>query len=282
MRRFATASLIVGILLSSVAHSAVQEPGETAAAHAIHTNRFSIGVAGGMFRFNSGYGLMLANRLPIYISGEDTLGLDQTNLTLIVYGDWKITPKHALGFHYFGVDREGSKLQVNEQFGPLFVNGSLQAQDRTSFYYLNYSYAFINEEDRFFRGSVGIYALDMEFSLQAFGDVRLDDEPIASGSVVDELSLFAPLPMIGVQYANSWSERWLTTTRIIFIAGTVNDIRAVIVDLNVTARYSLSRNVGLIFGMNYFDADVDFSKDNEDQDISYGYDGLFLGLDFQF
>lgn len=244
--------------------------------------RFGLGIAGGAMRFNSSYRLQRGSGLPIFVSGEGTLGLDETVLVPIFYGEWNITPRHALGFHYFGVDREGSALAVNQDFGSLSVDGVLRARDQSSFYYLNYSYAFVADEDRFLRGTLGVYTVDLEFVFDAFGDVEIDGNPVTSGMYSETVNQLAPLPMVGVQYANKWTERWLLAARFLFIGGEVNDLSGIIVDVNFAARYNLMKNAGLILGFNYFDADIDIREGNKSQDIAYGYDGLFAGLDFRF
>lgn len=275
-------ALAIGIMSSSTALCADGEAMESSNVQQVVPGRFGLGIAGGAMRFNSSYRLQRGSGLPIFVSGEGTLGLDETVLVPIFYGEWNITPRHALGFHYFGVDREGSALAVNQEFGSLSVDGLLQARDESSFYYLNYSYAFVADEDRFFRGTLGVYAVDLEFAFDAFGEIAIDDNPVTSGMYSDKVSQLAPLPMLGVQYANKWTERWLLAARFLFIGGEVNDLSGIIVDVSFAARYNLMKNAGLILGFSYFDADIDIRDGSKSQDIAYGYDGIFAGLDFRF
>jgi len=44
----------------------------------------------------------------------------------------------------------------------------------------------------------------------------------------------------------------------------------------------MTNRVSLITGVNYLRADVKIKKTSSIRDIRYGYDGVFLGLDFNF
>ncbi len=57
---------------------------------------------------------------------------------------------------------------------------------------------------------------------------------------------------------------------------------ALVVDVSMRARYKMAEHVGLIAGFNYLSADVKITQSKSINDISYGYDGIYLGLDFNF
>ena len=42
----------------------------------------------------------------------------------------------------------------------------------------------------------------------------------------------------------------------------------------------MNRYIGVVMGLAYFDADVVIEDNLEKQDISYGYDGAYIGMHF--
>lgn len=54
----------------------------------------------GLFRFNSRYRLSIDDRLPIFIDGEVTLGLEDTTFNPFIYGQWHFAERHGVGFHW--------------------------------------------------------------------------------------------------------------------------------------------------------------------------------------
>ena len=99
----------------------------------------------------------------------------------LIYGQWHFAERHAIGFHYFRIDREGSALAVDRQFDALRINGVLRAQDKSSFYYLNYSYAFQSNEHLLVRGLFGIYTVDLDFQFEGIGEISINVNTVVSG-----------------------------------------------------------------------------------------------------
>ena len=130
--------------------------------------KFGLGIAAGVYRFTSSYRLKLEDRVPIFIDGEGTLGLEETTVLPILYGR-NIAGRHGIGFRYFRIDRKGSDLAIDRQFESLSIDGVLTARDQSSFYQLNYFYAFQSNENLLLRGLVGLYTLDLKFRFDATG-----------------------------------------------------------------------------------------------------------------
>ncbi len=244
--------------------------------------RFGVGLAAGLYRFNSTYQINEADSPPLFVGGEGTIGLDETNVIPIAYGTWNITNRHSLGFSYFSINRDGSALALDEQIGDFEIDGILRASDDSDFYYLNYGYSFLNSDDRFLRGLFGVYTVDLDFRFDAMGDITIDGEPLESGMFSERVTQVAPLPMVGVQFGNRWSERWVTSARVNVVGGSFSDYTGVVVETVIAARRSMTQRLGLVFGWSYFDLDLDIKSEGDEQNVSYGYDGVFLGLDLTF
>ena len=240
------------------------------------------GIAASMNRFNSSYNVIDSGGLPITIDGESDFGLDESVVSAMLYGSWRINGKHGLGMQLFRIDRQGSAFAFDENFGNLNVNGTVALSDQSQFFYVNYSYTFKEDESIWIKGLVGLYTLDLDFALRAEGEVAIGGIPIVSGIYEESITNFIPAPMIGLQFWARASEKWRLGSRLAMVAGTYGDFTAYVFQADITARYKFSDRFGLIAGVNYFNADVDIRKDTETTEIEYGYDGFYFGLDFTF
>ena len=75
--------------------------------------------------------------------------------------------------------------------------------------------------------------MDLKYEVQALGQVSLDGIPIQSGEYLDTLNLFAPFPLLGVDYWSRVTDRWHVGGEFTFIAeGTGNFIPGTGIILN--------------------------------------------------
>ena len=87
-----------------------------------------------------------AQSAPITVDGESDFGLDESVVSGMLYGSWRISAKHGLGMQLFRIDRQGSTLAFDKNFGNLNVNGVVALSDQSQFYYANYSYTFKSKQ----------------------------------------------------------------------------------------------------------------------------------------
>ncbi len=127
----------------------------------------------------------------------------------------------------------------------------------------------------------GIYSLDLKYNFKAEGAITLNGETI-SGSILEEANLFAPLPLIGLDFWFSFTPEWSMATTVAFVAGEYEDVSAVVVQARINAQYKFTRHIGGVIGLTSFAADVVIEDNIEKQDISYAYNGLFVGMHFVF
>jgi len=240
------------------------------------------GIAASVNRFNSSYNVFDSGSLPITIDGESDFGLDESVVSGMLYGSWRISGKHGLGMQLFRIDRQGSALAFDENFGILNVDGVVALSDQSRFYYANYSYTFKEDDSIWIKGLLGLYTLDLALALRAEGNVVLDGTPIISGIYEESITSTIPAPMIGFQFWARASEKLRLGARLAMVAGTYGDYSAQVFQADISARYKFSERFGLVTGVNYFNADVDIRKDTETTEIEYGYDGFYFGLDFTF
>ncbi len=121
--------------------------------------------------------------------------------------------------------------------------------------------------------------LDLRLVAEASGEI-VEDGVSRSEAEVLEAKQVAPLPLIGLNFTTRYTPEWSLATRVGFIGGTYQDVSAQIIQTSILSRYQFSKHVGLLLGLTYFSAEVEVREPDELLEISYGYDGLFLGLHF--
>jgi len=243
----------------------------------------SVGIAAGLMRFDTN--LKITDRetgRSVFLDAEGTLQLPETKVMPIVYGYWRPSPKHGLGFGYFSVRRDSELIAIDRNFDDLRLDGRATLTDDTRFYALKYNYTVFQDSRAFVFASFGIKAIDLEYQFDAIGQVSLDGEVIESGTYSSTIEQFAPIPLAGIDAWFALTDKWSFGARAAFVAGDVSDVRAVITESSIRAKYDFNKNVGLIFGINYFDGDITINAADEKQEINYGFDGVMLGIDVGF
>jgi hypothetical protein len=243
----------------------------------------SVGIAAGLMRFDTNFKITdRETGRSVFLDAEGTLQLPETKVMPIVYGYWRPSPKHGLGFGYFSVRRDSELIAIDRNFDDLRLDGRATLTDDTRFYALKYNYTVFQDSRAFVFASFGIKAIDLEYQFDAIGQVSLDGEVIESGTYSSTIEQFAPIPLAGIDAWFALTDKWSFGARAAFVAGDVSDVRAVITESSIRAKYDFNKNVGLIFGINYFDGDITINAADEKQEINYGFDGVMLGIDVGF
>ena len=243
----------------------------------------SVGIAAGLMRFDTNFKITDRDSgASVFLDAEGTLQLPETKVIPLVYGYWRPSPKHGLGFGYFSVRRDSELIAIDRNFDDLRLDGRATLSDDTSFYALTYNSTFVQDSRAFVFASIGIKAIDLEYQFDAIGQVSLDGEVIESGSYSSTIEQFAPIPLAGIDAWFALTDRWSFGARAAFVAGEVSDVRAVITESSIRAKYEFNEHIGLIMGINYFDGDITINDVDEKQEINYGFDGIMLGVDIGF
>jgi hypothetical protein len=243
----------------------------------------SVGIAAGLVRFDTNFKITdRETGTSVFLDAEGTLQLPETKVIPLVYGYWQPSPKHGLGFGFFSVRRDSELIAIDRSFDDLRLDGRATLTDDTRFYALTYNYTVFQDSRAFVFASFGIKAIDLEYQFDAVGQVSLDGEVIESGTYSRTIEQFAPIPLAGIDAWFALTDKWSFGARAAFVAGDVSDVRAVITESSIRAKYDFNEHVGLIFGINYFDGDITINAADEKQEINYGFDGVMLGIDVGF
>ena len=248
------------------------------------TSRFALGIGAAIVKFDTKVKFTDKTRSTfdsIFIDPEGTLDLPETSSVTTFYGVWNINPRHSVFLSYFSVNRESSLLNIDETFEDVRVQGNAKITDATNFYRFGYGYTLFSDYRSKIKLHAGIYGLDLKYVFEADGQLTRDGVT-ESGSIKEEAKVFAPLPLIGLDFWYAFTPRWGLATKVAFVAGSYEDVSAGVLQTSLNAIYSFTDHVGLTLGLAYFDADVTIEDDVEKTEIAYGYDGGFIGMHFMF
>ena len=62
------------------------------------------------------------------------------------------------------------------------------------------------------------------------------------------------------------------------MGGSYQDVSVRVIETSINSRYQFSRNTGFLLGLTYFDSDIDIDDDEKVTEVSYGYNGVFVGI----
>ena len=217
----------------------------------------------------------------LFLDPEGNLDLPETSSVRTLYGSYKFNDFHSVGFSFFSVRRASRILDIDKTFEDIEIIGDATITDTTSFYSLDYRYTLFRDDRSRIKLLAGIYGLDLKYVFEAEGEITIDSSR-TSDSIIEETSIFAPLPLIGLDFWFSFTPKWSMATKVGFVAGSHEDLSAVVFQTGINAQYQFNKHVGGVLGLTSFAADVVIEDNLEKQDISYAYDGLFMGLHFVF
>ena len=244
--------------------------------------KFALGVGAAIVKFDTKMKFTdKQDGRTIFLDPEGNLDLPEISRVVTFYGAYNFNQKHSIGFSFFGINRESSIFSFDKTFEDIRVVGDASISDTTNFYLLNYGYTLFVDDRSKIKLLAGIYSLDLKYVFKAEGDVTIDGVT-KSGKILEEANVFAPLPLVGLDFWFSFTQKWSMATRVAFVAGAFDDVSAVVIQAGMNVQYKFSQNIGGVIGLTSFSTDVTIDKNVEKQEISYAYDGLFIGMHFVF
>jgi len=242
-------------------------------------NRFTMGIGLGLMTFDTNVKFEdKQSGLTAFVDAESNLGLPENKTIPVVFGRYRFSNKHALGFSLSRVRRVNTFLAEDFNLGDYTITGEATLSDQTRFYSLNYTYTFLQDDRSRVFGAVGLYGLDMNYRLELFGQIERSGEIDVIEEYEAEAGVFAPLPMFGLDAVFALTPKWSLATKVTLVGGKFGDISGTVFDTTVRAHYTISRHLGLLLGVKYFDADVKIDEADLRTDVSYAFDGILLGL----
>jgi hypothetical protein len=271
-------------LLGSCAITTAHADNELDHSELYKSARFALGIGAAIVRFDTKLKFTDKTKVnldSIFIDPEGNLDLPELSSVTTYYGVWNIDPKHSLGFTFFNVNRESSILSFDETLEDVTIVGEAKLQDTTNFYQLNYGYTFFKDYRSNIKLAAGVYGIDLEYIFEAEGEITVDGVT-EQGEIYEEAKVFAPLPMVGLDFWYAFTPRWALSTKVTFVIGSYEDVSATVIQAGINAQYRLTDHIGLVFGLASFDAQIDIEDETDKQEVSYSYDGGYAGVHFMF
>jgi hypothetical protein len=211
--------------------------------------------------------------------GKD-FGLDGDATRWRLDGLWRITPKHRLRFMYFDTQNDGSRTldrAINWGDYTFNVGARVEAETEIRIFQLAYEYAFTKQPTYEIAGTIGIHYLDTKLKLSGSATITDGNGNVTSaGSVTQENSVPAPLPVIGIRGNWAVAPQFLIDAHAQFFKAELQGYDGTIADARLAGTWMFHRNFGVGLGYNYFGADVDVDKSSFQGNLRLGYSGLQL------
>ena len=204
------------------------------------------------------------------------LGHSSTVNVFRVDGEWRIAARHKVEFAYFDISQDGSKVidtSINwgDQVYP--VAATINSKFQNTVYKINYGYVFYREGDTEVTGLIGAHVTTYEASLG-----------LASGASTQKFTVTAPLPVIGLEWTDRFSEKW--TSRLSFeyfgVSLESGKYSGHLTDFQGTVDYSLSQHWSLGGGYERFDFTAKLKNNLAQLKASRAYNGLLIYLKAHF
>lgn len=213
-----------------------------------------------------------------YIDLEGNLNLPDSDQVNTIYGAYRFNQKHSLHFAYFAIERDSTLLNFSGDLGDIAtINARIDLEDNSRFFNLAYGYNLFEDSRSDVTFVAGLKSIDLQLKAKARGEIVLDGETLSAAEVADA-DVVAPLPLIGLNFGFGFTPQWSVAARVGLVGGSYEDVSAFVLESTINSRYQFSDHVGLLLGLTYFDADVDIDDDDDLTEVSYAYQGAFIGI----
>ena len=219
--------------------------------------------------------------LGTVIDFESTLGMDDSERSLMGLGYYRFAKRHRLGFQYFRLDRNGDSVNdIPIRFGDVVIPANFPVSSffDVDVYALSYAFSIINDGRKELAFNVGLQLQDVEVGIAG---------NIGPGLLVEEADVFAPLPTFGGSFDYAITDEWIFTSMLGVFAIDIDladdsDLSGEILQFNAGLIWKAFENVGFALQYNYFNVDVDVDDTDWVGFLKYEYRGPVLAVAFYF
>jgi len=245
----------------------------------IVSDKFQISLGGTLVAFDTE--IRAGNTLVgTIIDLEEDLDVDSDTRSARLDGFYRFNKKHALGFAFFTLQREGSVVLDTEiTFNEItYAIGAVADTDfDVNLFALTYRYTFVNtgRTEAGFAAGLSLY----DFSAGVAGSAVIDDG--MGGTIIEEgasarTDLLAPIPTFGMFIIHAFTPKLVLQLNAGAFDVDVGDVSARVIDTGFSLDYFFSRHWGIGIGSNY--TQISYSDDSTprvaidySQDVLRGY-----------
>jgi len=187
----------------------------------------------------------------VIVDFENTLGLDERNLSATAGFLWRFTERWRLEVDYFSLNRDASRtlntqVEWGNQVFPVgsTVNSSYDFSDIR----VSAGYSFFKRRDKELGIGVGLHVAGIKTKLEA------------AGVGAESTDVTAPLPVLNFYGTFALTNEWAVRTRLDWLSLSYGDYKGDFRNMAMDVLYQPFRNVGFGFGVRNLVLDIEIDK----------------------
>jgi hypothetical protein len=187
----------------------------------------------------------------VIVDFENTLGLDERNLTPIAGFLWRINDRWRLEAEYFKLKREATRnLASDVIWGDQTFTAGTTVDSMYSFsdIRVGVGYSFFKRRDKELGVGLGLHVAGIKTSLQA------------AGVGAESTDVTAPLPVLNLYGTFALTSEWALRMRMDWLSLTYDAYSGDVRNIAIDVLYQPFRNVGFGLGMRTLVLDVEIDK----------------------
>jgi hypothetical protein len=254
MSRSRFGTVLLSVLVASFVVATARAQTEAIPTHPALTDKFSFELGGYYSKSSTQASLgPSTGGVGVIVDFENTLGLDDRNLSAIGGFLWRITDRWRLEVDYFSLNRSATRtLAADVSWGnQVFVAGStVDSTYDFSDIRISGGYSFFKRPDKELGVGFGLHVAGIKAKIQA------------SGTGAEARDVTAPLPVLNFYGAFALTNEWAVRMRLDWLSLSYDaysgDLRSSAIDV----LYRRYRHVGFGLGLRTFVLDVDIEGSN--------------------
>lgn len=251
--RFGTVLLLALATCASLAAVPASAQTEAIPNHPALTDRFSFELGGFYSRASTQASLgPPAGGTGVVVDFENTLGLEERNLSAIGGFLWRISDRWRFEVEYFSLNRDATRTLENDitwgDLGTITAGTTVNSKYDFSDIRVGVGYSFFKRRDKELGVGFGLHVAGIKTSIQT---------PVAGTESTDVL---APLPVLNLYGTFALTNEWAVRFRLDWLSLNYDaysgDLRSTAIDV----LYRPFRNVGFGLGLRTFVLDVEIDE----------------------
>lgn len=267
-RHFSAALLSTGILLPQIAF----------AAEWINPGGESFVFAAGVFLPAFDSVIRLDNtefNIGDQVDLENDLGLQNSETTAWLRGQWRFSANHRVSLSYFQIGRSATataleNITIGEETYP--AGATLSTSFKFRSIPITYHYSFIKSPKHEFSGTAGLQWNTIDLGIK--GNAYIGGSGVDGNTTADAL---APLPLFGLEYSYHANKRWTSGIHgevfAIHVSDETLNFSGKMFNLRASTEYWFFNNFGVGLAVNWFSMDVDIVDSDWKGKLNYEYIG---------
>jgi hypothetical protein len=184
----------------------------------------------------------------VIVDFENTLGLDDRNLSALGGFLWRITDRWRVEVDYFSLNRDATRaLATDVTWGNQTFTAGTTVNSKYDFSDIRVSggYSFFKRRDKELGAGLGLHVAGIKTSLQA------------SGIGAEATDVTAPLPVLNLYGTFALTNEWAVRARVDWLSLNYDIYSGDLRSTSIDVLYRPYRNVGFGFGLRTFVLDVE-------------------------